>query len=457
MDNKEISQIRISVILPSLNVVSYIQECIESVIAQTMQQIEILCIDAGSTDGTLELLEKYALMDTRIRILRSDKKSYGYQLNLGIREAKGQYIGIVETDDYIDPSMYEALYVCAEHHHYPDFVKSGYVCFATIGKRKLFYEYHRDHLTELFDKTLDLKENKEAGVFDLNHIWSGIYRREFLLEKNILLHETPGASYQDVSFSLFVGLLADTGVYIKQGYYFYRTDNENSSVKSVEKWKYVVEEFRYVKQEFVKRRMYSDEIEGLIWKQKLQIYVWNLLRLSKKERNDFLLEIEEELKREKEKRSCIKHMDKETNRNIALLMERSALDQYLIEKQEVIKKMERLFRMVEAEAQFVLISAGRYGEQMVLVQNMLEKTFLKAIADNHLERQGSEWNGYVLLSVAEAVQKYRECYFIIANKKYSNELQQQLLDLGVNQEQIMVWNEMLSVGEIIGLINRDDR
>ena len=76
MDNNEISQIKVSVILPSLNVVSYIQECIESVIAQTMQEIEILCIDAGSTDGTLEIIENYALKDVRIRILRSDKKSY---------------------------------------------------------------------------------------------------------------------------------------------------------------------------------------------------------------------------------------------------------------------------------------------------------------------------------------------------------------------------------------------
>ncbi len=457
MDNNEISQIKVSVILPSLNVVSYIQECIESVIAQTMQEIEILCIDAGSTDGTLEIIENYALKDVRIRILRSDKKSYGYQLNIGIREAKGQYIGIVETDDYIAPSMYEILYYWAERNNDPDFVKSGYHCFAEIEERKFFYEYNRDRLTELFHSRLNLKENREAGVIDLNHIWSGIYRRDFLLRKNILLHETPGASYQDVSFSLLVGLLADTGVYIKQGYYFYRTDNEHSSVKSVEKWKYVIEEFRYVERELTKRGMWSDEIEGLIWEQKLQIYVWNLLRLSEKERNDFLLEVEQELKTYQEKILYLKHTDKELERYVALLTERAALEHYFIEKQELMEKIEQLSTMVKAGENFVLISAGRYGERILLFQSMLAKTFVQAVADNNAERKGSDWNGYVVLSIEEAVRRYRDNFFIIANKNYSKELQKQLFDLGINQEKIIIFSDMLSMEEIIGWIKKENR
>ena len=87
--------IKISVILPSLNVGTYIEECLHSVIKQTLTDIEIICVDAGSTDGTLEILEKYAAEDERITVIRATKKSYGYQMNLGIDAARGEYIGIV--------------------------------------------------------------------------------------------------------------------------------------------------------------------------------------------------------------------------------------------------------------------------------------------------------------------------------------------------------------------------
>ncbi len=91
----EKEKICISVIMPSLNVAKYMRECLESVLNQKLREIEILCVDAGSTDGTLEILEEFALKDSRIRIIKSEKKSYGYQLNIGISVAKGEYIGII--------------------------------------------------------------------------------------------------------------------------------------------------------------------------------------------------------------------------------------------------------------------------------------------------------------------------------------------------------------------------
>ena len=87
--------IKVSVLMPSLNVVRYIRECMESVISQTMEEMEILCIDAGSTDGTLEILEEYVRKDRRVRLIKADKKSYGYQMNLGLKEALGEYIVVV--------------------------------------------------------------------------------------------------------------------------------------------------------------------------------------------------------------------------------------------------------------------------------------------------------------------------------------------------------------------------
>ena len=96
---------KVSVILPSLNVADYIEECMDSLLRQTLQELEILCIDAGSTDGTEEVLRQYAKSDPRIILLHSDIKSYGKQVNMGLAYVSGEYVAILETDDWIVPEI----------------------------------------------------------------------------------------------------------------------------------------------------------------------------------------------------------------------------------------------------------------------------------------------------------------------------------------------------------------
>ena len=120
--------IKVSVIMPSLNVAQDIRQCLESVINQTLRDIEILCIDAGSTDGTREILAEYAARDARIRLIESPVKSYGYQVNLGIRKAQGDYIGIVETDDRIQPDILLLLYETAEKYRLDSVRCNFYFC-----------------------------------------------------------------------------------------------------------------------------------------------------------------------------------------------------------------------------------------------------------------------------------------------------------------------------------------
>lgn len=81
---------KISVIIPCLNMVKYIRECLESIVNQTLHELEILLIDAGSEDGTLDIIDEYIKTDKRVRVIHSLKRSYGYQVNLGMEEALGQ-------------------------------------------------------------------------------------------------------------------------------------------------------------------------------------------------------------------------------------------------------------------------------------------------------------------------------------------------------------------------------
>lgn len=100
----------LSIIVPVYNILEYLPRCVHSITAQTYTNLEILLVDDGSTDGTGELCDKLAKEDARIRVLHKENGGSSSARNLGIREAKGEYLGFVDSDDYIEPDMYEKLY-----------------------------------------------------------------------------------------------------------------------------------------------------------------------------------------------------------------------------------------------------------------------------------------------------------------------------------------------------------
>jgi len=222
--------IKISIILPSFNVKSFIEECIGSVTNQSLKDIEIICVDAGSTDGTLEILEKYALKDSRIKIFHSDKKSYGHQMNLGIKNSNGEYIGIVETDDFIDEKMYETLY---------DLTDNGET---DISKVNFFHFNDSDPLSPEFraDRTKKKLPKGKFTVFDNANIldghpsiWAAIYKKDFLIKNNIKFMEAPGGGWVDNPFLFETILNAKSITYKDHAFYYYREFNPNSSTNNM--------------------------------------------------------------------------------------------------------------------------------------------------------------------------------------------------------------------------------
>lgn len=440
----------VSVILPSLNVAGYIGGCVKSVLNQTLREIEVLCVDAGSTDGTLEILEKYASEDTRVRVIQSDRKSYGYQINLGIREAAGEYIGIVETDDFIDASMYRELYTYAEE-GFPDFVKGGFYDYVEIENRKISREAPRKSLSPIFGKRMDLQQEREKGILDLNHIWTGIYRRDFLLEKGICLNESMGASYQDTGFALLVGLLADTGVYIKESRYYYRRNNDNSSVKSSSKWACVVGELEYVTREMVKRGRCDADVRRLLRKYRLNLYFWNFRRLPEKERGLFLEEVKEELEEYTKDGTVYRWLDDGRKGMLEVMTDRNASECYFKRLEEVENRYRKLMALIREGGKCVLVCAGKYGEFMLLVQEITGITYIDGVADNDRGCQGREWNGYMLTGIPEAVREYGGHWFVVANKGHSGEIREQLTEAGVPRDKILEFDEVLPLARIVEL------
>lgn len=105
---------KVSIIIPVYNVEEYLPKCLDSVINQTLKDIEIICINDGSLDNSLDILQAYAKMDNRIIVLDKENEGQGVARNLGIQKATGEYIGFVDPDDWVDETMFEEMYTQAK-------------------------------------------------------------------------------------------------------------------------------------------------------------------------------------------------------------------------------------------------------------------------------------------------------------------------------------------------------
>lgn len=225
------NQPKVSVIIPSLNVKKYITKAIESIKNQTLTEIEILCIDGGSDDGTLELLKDYAKEDNRIHIFLSNKKSYGAQVNQGIINAEGEYIAIIESDDYIKEDMLESLYNLTQR-GYIDIVKGNfYHMYERNGEITLKVDTSKQSLANL-NKAFKI-EDKPIFLEGHPSIWAAIYKRSFLIHNKITFLEEEGGAWVDNPFFYETALKAQTLKYVNTPYYYYRESNENSSTNNL--------------------------------------------------------------------------------------------------------------------------------------------------------------------------------------------------------------------------------
>ena len=226
---------KVSIIIPTYNVEMYLVECMESVVNQTLKDIEIICINDGSTDGSLEILKSYAQKDDRIVLVDKENGGYGIGMNIGLDKATGEYIGIVEPDDFIPLNMYSDLYEKAVENDL-DFIKADFYRFKRDSETEdmeLVYN-HLSPNKEDYNVVFNPSETPEAIRYIMNTC-SGIYKRSFIEEFHIRHNETPGASFQDNGFWFQTFVYAKRGMIIDTPYYMNRRDNPNSSVHNKEK------------------------------------------------------------------------------------------------------------------------------------------------------------------------------------------------------------------------------
>ena len=232
---------KISVVVPVYNVEKYLKECIDSILNQTLEDIEIICVNDGSTDSSLDILNDYAKKDKRIIVINKSNSGYGHTMNMGLNATTGEYIGIIESDDFADKNMFEDLYKLAKEYD-ADIVKGDWYNYWSKNK------FARKNNRISSAKALKLTNSKQdKSLLRINpSVWSAIYKKDFLNKYNIRFLETPGASYQDLAFSFKVFALAERVILTDKAYLYYRQDNMNSSVKSKTKVYCVCDEYEEI-------------------------------------------------------------------------------------------------------------------------------------------------------------------------------------------------------------------
>ena len=292
---------RVSVIMPSLNVRRYIEQCMDSVLSQTLKDIEVICVDAGSDDGTREILAEYAARDKRVKVVDSDRRSYGYQVNLGFDNASGEYLGIVETDDFVDADMYEKLYTAAARDDL-DVCKAGFYYYWSGPPEKEVPSPVASEVTQsrVFCPVTDFQAPLErVDFFNIKpSIWSAVYRRSFINDNQIRLNESPGASFQDTAFNFKVWALAKRVRLLTDCVLHYRQDNEQSSVNNPGKAYCICDEYALIDEFLDANPALKGKLEGVKVRIKYDAYMWNVKRLDDSLKLDFLKRAQEEFQHE---------------------------------------------------------------------------------------------------------------------------------------------------------------
>ncbi len=216
---------KVSVIVPVYNVEKFLPRCLDSIINQTLKDIEIICINDGSPDNCLSILEDYAKKDSRIRIINQENSGPSVSRNKGILMAQGEYIGFVDSDDWLDPDFYEKLYAAAKESD-ADIAACGIKVYRKYSRVNYMLKYTKEHCVNDLERKLYL-----CDVPETCNVWNKIYRTTFIKNNNIEFEV--GINFgEDVSFTVEALYYSGNLVIVPATLYNYERRNVNSIVKT---------------------------------------------------------------------------------------------------------------------------------------------------------------------------------------------------------------------------------
>lgn len=243
---------KISVIIPVYNSSTYLRKCLDSVVNQTLKDIEIIVINDGSTDDSKNIIEEYSCKYKNIIFIDQENKGIGKTRNIGIKKATGEYITFVDSDDYIKENMLEEYYKYAKKHNF-DLVIGSYI--KKINNKEIIFENNKF-------KTGNVKTTPQILYLIEYGPWAKLYKREMLINNNIYFDEK--RKYEDMPFVSKALLKSKLIGQITEPYYYYIIHN-NSETTTMDKRVFDILDILKEIKDYYKREYYlRDELDYVI-------------------------------------------------------------------------------------------------------------------------------------------------------------------------------------------------
>ena len=262
----------VSVIVPVYNVEDYLGECLDSIVNQSLRNIEIICINDGSSDNSLDILNEYAKRDDRIKVIDQENAGLGASRNQGLINAKGKYVLFIDSDDYIDLTTLEKLYDNAISND-SDMVLYKFLKLNKnrISKRKVAFR-----IDEIFGQrdyshfTFTYADVKPQVLNTAFSACLKLYKKEFLDSDDDFYFST-GTAFEDVLFHVKVMLNASRISFVPEYLYYYRF-NQNSIVNTCENAFDILKVIDSVEEYLIKSDYYNEFIDEFNLFKVAQIY-----------------------------------------------------------------------------------------------------------------------------------------------------------------------------------------
>ena len=283
----------VSVVIPTYNAEPFLREALDSVISQLYTQLEIICVNDGSKDNSLEIIREYEAKDSRIKVIDQPNGGYGKAMNAGMGAATGKYMAIFEPDDYLPPHAYKSLVDLAEKNNLD--IAKGCICrfYETRYGRKKEYDHN------VIPRVL-MKPSEDLKAFDMSMFTpTCLYNLEFLRKHNIRYNETPGAAYQDAGMHKLSFAYAERLMCTSDIVYCYRIDNPNSSTAagSISRQPYAHrKEYDYIIARLQETPEVWEKVKGVVMAAKIRGFFWIYNSVSPYEKKEFVESFRDELR-----------------------------------------------------------------------------------------------------------------------------------------------------------------
>ena len=265
---------KISIILPVYNAQRYLRACLKGIINQTFKDIEIICVNDGSTDGSGAILEEFAADDKRIKIVAQKNQGAAIARNIGISRARGEYLSFLDADDIAKPRLIEKLYNQALATD-ADVVLCGSVLIESVSASELVYTYCPPKVDLLPKKIFSYKDIPDS-IFQVISptAWDKLFRKNFILKNDLFFQNLP--SCNDVAFMYLAALKAKRISYTDEILYSYRYMTESSiSSRRGELAENILKAMQNIKNELIKDDIFY-EVEKSFYNRAVHTFKYEL-------------------------------------------------------------------------------------------------------------------------------------------------------------------------------------